>query len=1320
MPEALTLPGMADAEPDLSTFENKTGLAEDMKFLASMPELCDVTFLVGDTREPVCAVKAVLASRSRVFAKMLYAAPSPQRKRETSTKENKLRLFLKRSSEPLLNLQNAAQQRSGFTQQLSPIPEPAGQQHQTLIIEEFEPDVFRQLIEYIHTGCVTLQPRTLLGVMNAADYYGLEELRRACGGFVQCCINVDTVCALLSSAERYIQYKCTKSLVQKVLEFVDEHGNEVLNLGSFTLLPQHVVRLILAREELRADEFTKFQAALMWSKKYNDNNPNIDMKEILGNFLEYIQFHKIPANVLMREIHPLGLVPYSIIMNALAYQLNGPSSSSSHHSTHGRHKHNQSLPKIRKAKSQSFRTRRSPSDRRSPINPQGPLTLNAMLTTNDKGLSPHTPKSPILPHPESKSPGSVSQKTPTTLSRQGTLRASHKRKSSMTGSLSLAQGRKSPVGFNNDRSPQGRRSPLLVANDRLKSPNELPLHLGFGSTTPTARSPTGDRRSPTFSIHTQERRSPVGSAAPLDFSQMSRRSPTSTVHVQDAHGRSTCDAATEPDDARTPTSYKRPSINLFTPIYFSGDKRSPIGPIPPITVSNPAETYRMAESSNMEKSLENQKLLEQREREEQEKAEAKSGGDAKDQQQQPEKKSVMREILAFVRKPSKHISTRTNRFANAFTRAESGTSSGPLIRQSTFSASPAASSTAAKSAVVKQMSEVGFEPKMSLKFSHYAKMSLKLRRSARGDEEKTKLQQQQQQQQQTQSNDSKRPSSDSTGTSSAGGGSGQLNIHEGSGGSGRATPLSDIPFELANVHFEKVGESYIKHDKKLEEEPEDGAEQGDPTTDNILANLVEEINNSLKISSLTTENSGAVHHFQRRSESREPIEPRISEERESDSNDLIIPEDFRAELVEILKGYKEEPIYVNLIDLKKETEEAEVAAKKALEAATLGSSLEKSPLQCPIIEFEPPSRRSSFDPPRSPFLETLRSPGADTDVSLQRLESGGDSFEMVEGDRKSSRAESSFDCPYSSRETSFDISRYQSTSYEDQSSSFEIVDMDEKVKKSSIDLRKSSIELVDAETFQRSNSSNGRKSSLETHFDYTPSEASGAGMGVSGMGLSTVRSPNFPMTKKQKTETFRSLHISPFSAFSRARSPLSNQTSSNYSSRDSYDSSSSSVPHHEPPQRSPFADPSKKHFPLTIKQKEEEVKTFLCTDQRCASIFEPRPSSVLTQQFSTGSMSTPSGYANGTPRALSAAGGSSAGCGGFSSGSEFDPPSPRRATSASPKHTFTFRIVLKKVDSSPEALCPERHRSRIIDRYRRRDSRRRRLQTVGKIFAKDF
>lgn len=84
MPEAsssaggLDVMGVAD-EPDYSTFENRSGLAEDMKFLASMPELCDVTFLVGDTREPVCAVKAVLAARSRchyVFILFIFPALS--------------------------------------------------------------------------------------------------------------------------------------------------------------------------------------------------------------------------------------------------------------------------------------------------------------------------------------------------------------------------------------------------------------------------------------------------------------------------------------------------------------------------------------------------------------------------------------------------------------------------------------------------------------------------------------------------------------------------------------------------------------------------------------------------------------------------------------------------------------------------------------------------------------------------------------------------------------------------------------------------------------------------------------------------------------------------------------------------------------------------------------------------------------------------------------------------------------------------------------------------------------------------------------------
>uniref|UniRef100_A0A182QS62 BTB domain-containing protein n=1 Tax=Anopheles farauti TaxID=69004 RepID=A0A182QS62_9DIPT len=1361
MPEVLPLSGMADAEPDLSTFENKSGLAEDMKFLASMPELCDVTFLVGETREPVCAVKAVLAARSRVFQKMLYQAPSPQRKKEPPPRENKLRLFLKRSSEPLLNLQNAAQQ-------------PAGQQHQTLIIEEFEPDVFRQLIEYIHTGCVTLQPRTLLGVMNAADYYGLEELRRACGGFVQCCINVDTVCALLASAERYIQYKCTKSLVQKVLEFVDEHGNEVLNLGSFTLLPQHVVRLILAREELRADEFTKFQAALMWSKKYCDSNQNTPLKEVIGNFLEYIQFHKIPANVLMREVHPLGLVPYSIIMNALAYQVSqwgradpasvdpgklspnssrvrrarqshgrsmsvqssldpygsnttlsssgssdpakssnshhGRSSSSSHHqqgqqhhhhhSHHGHHQQQQhlhhhhsqhlhqpggssrSLPKIRKAKSQSFRTRRSPSERSSKSGHISPWNFSAQLSTGAGSTSPAPqppgPKSPIgsMTHLEQHRSSIGSAKSPC-LSRQGTLRSSHRRKSSLGASLNLSQGRRSPSSMLNDRSPSGRpKSPNLLITDQAYASS-------FDRRSPTAMSFSG-RRSPSGlrSPSGGGLRSPSGRRSPLGFnlqseyadllqSQQERFSPNSLSSHQSATGQRTSPTIhLPPERSRSPVGFgsRLHGGSLYGAAETRSTRTSPttLGTIPPITISNPSETYEI-----VQKSIETNQRSPKSPKSPKSPMKPDAVGDSMaagtGAPEKKEKTSVMKEILAFVRKPSKKVTTRTSKFAAAFSRTES-TTGAPLLRQSTFSSIQASSSCAGRNAITKQMSEIAFEPIMSsLKWKNVgSKMSLKsLKKLSQG---------------MSVSSDGRSRDKRSSGD--------EVSDVESSDGAAAATSgaaNSEPVFEvlLESVHFEKVGEAYIKHDQIREEESPRGSQDSAGGSDDDGA---DRDGGRLRVTAVSEIKKSLEALFTRQ----EPID----------------------------------------------------------EAGEMGAgSREPDAIQCPTFEIEPPSRRASFDPPRSPFLENLRSL-SDTDhegTHHSRLDSGGDSFEMIDTTDRMPGSSVSGD-RHSSMDTSFDISRYQSTSYEDQNSSFELVELDSSQRGdkalSPFDIRKSSIELVDAETFQRSGYPEGRKSSLETHFDLADSyqhqshhlQQRSASPRSAFSVISSSRAP----TRKQISEPGRCRDAQPtrvqggpssatinatistitpgmkshYSAPHRAKSPLSNQTSSNFSSRDSYDSIFEGMPPpHYHTQKGPYGgaattttDP-KQHFPLPPRKSSTESPRFLCTDKRCAAIFEPRPTSGGVGGASS---------SGGAPARLSS-------CYlDTSSGSEFEPPSPRRAASASPKHTFTFRIVLKKVDSSPDAICPSAERRQLRDkaetRHKRRDSRRKKLLEIGKSF----
>ena len=49
----------------ISTDQDESGLCNDLGFLAHLPELCDITFMVGPDKEPVCAVRAVLGTQSQ-------------------------------------------------------------------------------------------------------------------------------------------------------------------------------------------------------------------------------------------------------------------------------------------------------------------------------------------------------------------------------------------------------------------------------------------------------------------------------------------------------------------------------------------------------------------------------------------------------------------------------------------------------------------------------------------------------------------------------------------------------------------------------------------------------------------------------------------------------------------------------------------------------------------------------------------------------------------------------------------------------------------------------------------------------------------------------------------------------------------------------------------------------------------------------------------------------------------------------------------------------------------------------------------------------
>lgn len=798
------------------------------------------------------------------------------------------------------------------------------------------------------------------------------------------------------------------------------------------------------------------------------------------------------------------------------------------------------------------------------------------------------------PHAKSPTPSSQSQKS--TLSRQGTVRASHRRKNSASQSLNLS-GRKSPNYLTQD---------LAQYQDDRKSP----------------KSPTGRRSPLSFSqnfclpITSQDvrRTSPSKEMAIQSWNER-QKSPTSSIHML---------------DRKSPVGFTGPNTGGF----FLDSRRSPINqlpiPIPPITISNPSETCGLSpksiESGRFSPRTIPVPVLTPREQSSQKDSDNEQKSDKDNKSEKSEKKektSVMREILAFVRKPSKKVSTRTSRFAAAFSKSSTNDSNAPLVRQSTFSNMPNSSSRAGKAAVTKQMS---YEPKISSKLKNVgSKMSFRLRRSDTKKEKKNCV-------------------DDITDMDSSEKFPDEISDFDSSG----------MYCEFENIYFEKVGHS---HNKKVEQiVEEDDYNEGATTSKNGLdkpRNLYEELKKSIETLF----------------ENKEPIYESTDENIRREKSQSIDNDD-------LFNG--------------------------------------KTTIQCPIsIQFEPPSRRSSFDPPRSPFLENFRSL-SDTDHDIP----SGESFEVVE----TCHRESSFEDRYSSMDTSFDISRYQSTSYEDQTSSFEIVESnvsdtqtqqtqssvlpvvkEDRIGSSNVNLSKSSIEIVDPEKFQKSSSvTSGRKSSLETHFDLSDNYQRTSCSAFVSTGKSHEC---FPIGMKAIHQA--SLLQQP--QHHRNKSPiLSNQTSSNYSSRDSYESSSIHEPtgHYHPQVTAetsksinPFADMTKHHYPLPRKHSSD--RSFLCIDKRCASIFEPRLQSPRTSITSATCNLNQQQLLNTTDT---------------SSGSEFEAPSPRRALSISPKHTFTFRIVMKKVESSPEDLCvannAERHNMRQQrERERqRRDSRRRKLR----------
>ncbi|XP_076442946.1 uncharacterized protein LOC143281592 [Babylonia areolata] len=171
-------------------FHSAKGVWDSLAYITSLTDMCDVVFHVGKARHPVYGVKSLLSVRSRVMYLKILAA---QRSASASPKSKWKRLR-----------HRSAADNDVITD---------GRIH--VDVKDYDAQVFSQLVGFLHSGRVTVDADTVLGLYCAAAEYEVADLRTACWDFLDRCAQRNQTHSILMSGRSYLGRKVLDKLCQK-------------------------------------------------------------------------------------------------------------------------------------------------------------------------------------------------------------------------------------------------------------------------------------------------------------------------------------------------------------------------------------------------------------------------------------------------------------------------------------------------------------------------------------------------------------------------------------------------------------------------------------------------------------------------------------------------------------------------------------------------------------------------------------------------------------------------------------------------------------------------------------------------------------------------------------------------------------------------------------------------------------------------------------------------------------------------------------------------------------------------------------------------
>ncbi|KAM7347858.1 rap GTPase activating protein radish [Cochliomyia hominivorax] len=196
-------------------------------------------------------------------------------------------------------------------------------------IIEFDPDTFRVLLDYLHTGTCPLTCVSIPGLLCAAEHYDLPELLQACFHHCKQFLRIEVVCPMLISLENYYwRYTSASELVNMILSFVENKAHALFKCPEFLNLSESMVQMIMCRE-LQCPEIRKFEAMLAWARNKVSKmkiQPNRDTQFefecIMERLTRDLNLCRISPTELLSIVLPSKALKNERIMETLMMQVN--------------------------------------------------------------------------------------------------------------------------------------------------------------------------------------------------------------------------------------------------------------------------------------------------------------------------------------------------------------------------------------------------------------------------------------------------------------------------------------------------------------------------------------------------------------------------------------------------------------------------------------------------------------------------------------------------------------------------------------------------------------------------------------------------------------------------------------------------------------------------------------------------------------------------------------------------------------------------------------------------------------------------------------